>query len=111
MNNLIRGTTPTLVYTCTSEDMDLESLVEIWFIIKQRSSGPEITYTLSSNGLVVDTEHRTISIKMSQTDTLQFRPDEVEIQLRALDNKGLAYATDIFTVNIGKILKGGVIGD
>lgn len=109
MSDLIRGTTPNLVYTCTSEDMDLSTLVEIWFTVKQKSSGAEITYMLSKSELLIDTEKKTISASMSQADTLQFKPENVEVQIRAVADDDRAYATDIFTVNMKRIIKGGII--
>lgn len=109
MSDLIRGTTPNLVYTCTSEDMDLSTLVEIWFTVKQTLSGAEVTYKLSEEQLLIDVEKKTISANMSQEDTLMFKPDTVEVQIRALGDDDRAYATDIFTVNMKRIIKSGVI--
>lgn len=108
MADLIRGTTPKLVFT-SSNDLDLTILREIWFTIQQRSSGVELTYTLSDDKVKVNDETKTIMVHMSQEETLSFNPEFVEIQIRAVDGSGESYATDVFKVHMDRILKGGVI--
>lgn len=108
MSNLIRGTTPTLTFRCTSE-IDLSTLTEIWFTIAQKSTGTEITYKLSDNQLVIDAEEKTISCSLTQEDTLMFNPNKLEIQIRCIDTDNKSYASDVFVEEMGRIIKGGVI--
>lgn len=110
MNNLIRGTTPNVSFKNTS-DLDLSTLKEIWFTFAQKSTGVSITYSLSKNEVAVDPEANTISVSMSQKDTLAFNPDTVEIQIRCLDSNEQAYASDVFTEKLARVIKGGVIGE
>lgn len=108
MAEIIRGTTPKLIFTSTDE-FDLSSLVEIWFTLKQNSSGMEITHTLSDGNVEVDSEAKTITMSLTQEETLKFDSTKAEVQIRVLDNSDLSYSTDIFTINLGRILKDGVI--
>lgn len=106
---MYRGTTPNVVIQVHS-DLDLESMTQIWVTFKNKSY--EKTYDKSA--IEVDAVNNTLSITMSQDDTLGFQTcgslmGKVEIQVRLLDDEGRAYASDIKEVNLLRILKEGVI--
>lgn len=106
---MYRGTTPNVVIQVHS-DLDLESMTQIWVTFKNKSC--EKTYDKSV--IEVDAVNNTLSITMSQDDTLGFQTcgslmGKVEIQVRLLDDEGRAYASDIKEVNLLRILKEGVI--
>ena len=109
MSKIIRGTTPTITFQITS-DTDLTKLTEIWFTLSDSRTGEERTFYLSEGEIAVDNEHKTLTIQLTQEDTLKFKSD-VLVQIRALDEDGLAYATAILNVSLDDILKGGVITD
>lgn len=106
---IIRGTTPTIVFNVKTE-LDLSEVVELWITFKAKTGDPrqrDMTYDLDD--VVIDPELKTISLFMSQEDTLAFneKPYNVQIRLRTQDD--LAYASSIIEEPIGKILKDGVI--
>ena len=108
MSEIIRGTTPTITYKITS-DVDLTTLSEIWLTVADKLTTAKKTYKLSQNEVTVDNEAKTISAVMSQADTLLFKSQMVQVQIRAKDTSDKSYATDISDVPLEKILEGGVI--
>ena len=108
MSEIIRGTTPTITYKITSQ-VDLTTLSEIWLTVADKLTTAKKTYKLSDNEVTVDNEAKTISAVMSQADTLLFKSQTVQVQIRAKDTSDKSYATDISDVPLATILEGGVI--
>ena len=107
MSTIIRGTTPTITFHITSE-IDLSTFTEVWFTIADLKSDIEQTFKLSDGDVAIDSEAQTLSVQLTQENTLQFQ-SAVNVQIRALDDSGLAYATNIIGVSLADILKNGVI--
>lgn len=105
---MIRGTTPTLTWKITSE-LDFNTITEVW--ITMANFDTEETFEYSASEVAIDPELKTISVSLTQEDTLKFSDGEVELQLRLLDDKGMSYATEIYVTEMKRILKDGVIGD
>ena len=101
---MYRGTTPTLLLELDTE-LDLSNVSEMWVTLKS----PTVEVTKTFNEVIFDSEHNTITVILSQEETLQFYKGKTEVQVRIRVASGLAYATDIATVEVGKILKEGVI--
>lgn len=106
---MYRGTTPNIVIKVNS-DLDLSTMAQIWVTFKNKSA--EKTYDIDV--IEVDAVNNTLSLTMSQEDTLAFQTcgsmqGKVEVQLRLLDDEGMAYASNINEVNLLRILKEGVI--
>lgn len=106
---MYRGTTPNIVIKINS-DIDLSTMEQIWVTFKSKSA--EKNYDIDK--LEINTEEKTIGVTMSQADTLAFQTDlnqanRVEVQLRLLDNEGIAYASSITSIPLYRILKEGVI--
>ena len=106
---MYRGTTPNIVIKVNS-DLDLSTMEQIWVTFKNKSA--EKTYDIDV--IEVDAVNNTLSLTMSQEDTLAFQTcgsmqGKVEVQLRLLDDEGMAYASNINEVNLLRILKEGVI--
>lgn len=110
MSKIIRGTTPSISFHITSE-VDLSTFTEIWFTIADSQTTAERTFKLSDNEVSVDSEASMLIVTLSQEDTLSFKSKMVRVQIRALDENDLSYATDIYDVPLAEILKGGVIAD
>lgn len=110
MSRIIRGTTPSVTFRITSE-VDLSKFTEIWFTIADGQTTAERTFKLSDNEISVDSEASTLTVTLSQEDTLSFKSKMVRVQIRALDDSDLSYATDIIDVALAEILKGGVIAN
>ena len=106
---MYRGTTPNIVIKVNS-DIDLSTMEQIWVTFKSKSA--EKNYDITK--LEINTEEKTIGVIMSQNDTLAFQADvnqanRVEVQLRLLDDSGIAYASSITSIPLYRILKEGVI--
>lgn len=106
---IIRGTTPTVVFNVKT-DLDLSDIVELWITFKPKSADPrhrDMTYTLED--VTIDPLLKTISLFMSQEDTLAFNEKPYNVQIRLRTSDDLAYASSIIEEPIGKILKDGII--
>lgn len=101
---MYRGTTPTL-YLELETELDLSDVTEMWVTFK--SPTVEITKTLSE--VVFDSETNKITVMLSQEETLKMYNGKVDVQVRLKTASEFAYATDIAGVEIGRILKEGVI--
>lgn len=100
-----RGTTPTHVFTVPKE-IPVGTLTVI-----------EVTYcqflqeilTKTEEDVTRDTEENTLSVTLTQADTLRFQPAKVEIQVRAKTALGIAYASQVIKIDAKRILKEGEI--
>lgn len=101
---MYRGTTPTIVLELDTE-LSLANLAEMWVTFK--TSTVEVTKSLSD--VTIDDENKTIVVSLTQEETLKLYNGNCEVQVRFRDESDLAYATTIADVNIGRILKEGVI--
>ena len=100
---MIRGTTPTLVFRLDTE-LDFDSIKTLWVTLK--SSFAERTFDESC--VEINTEEHTVTLEMTQEDTLQLKGD-VECQIRILLKNEKAYATNIKKISLNQILRDGVI--
>ena len=105
---IIRGTTPTISFHIDT-DLDLNEIAELWITFKSKPGTilKEKTYTQSD--VAIDPTTNIIELFMSQEDTLAFSNAPYNVQIRMRMNDDLAYASSILEVQIGKILKDGVI--
>ena len=101
---MYRGTTPTLIYNVNS-NLDLNGMTQIWITLKT------LMYekTFSIDDIVINNEEKTLTIELTQEDTLYFNGKEVSTQIRFLDSIGKAYASNIEKIELNNILKEGVI--
>ena len=100
---MYRGTTASLEINI--EDIDLTNLAEMWVTIGQL--GEEvITKSLSE----VTIEDTVVTVELTQAETLQLRPGaRTTIQVRLLDNDGVASATPIQCIDVEDVIKEDVI--
>lgn len=101
---MYRGTTPVVIFRVKSE-LDLSKMKQIW--VTMQNAVNEITFNKSE--LVVNSEESTITLELSQEDTLSFCSGVVKTQIRFLDENDKAYASNIRNLEMGNILKEGVI--
>lgn len=101
---MYRGTTPTLTFRINSE-IDLNSIVEVWVTLKATN----IVQTWTKNDLIIDAAEKTISLPLTQADTLELDAGSVLCQLRFLDMNDKAFASPVKRINLHNILKEGVI--
>ena len=99
-----RGTTPTLTIAVTG--LVVTDLKTIKVTFKQNN----IEITKNTNEVTVEEEYNTISVPLTQEDTLKFGSGSVSVQVRGLlkDDK-TAIASKIKTFPMEKILLDGVI--
>ena len=103
---MYRGTTPTITFKINTE-LDLNDLAECWVTFKSKVGMREKTFSLSD--LIVDPVEKTITVAMSQDETLYFTSGSILIQIRLRTTDDLAYASDIKEIKMCGILKDGEI--
>ena len=96
-----RGTTPT--FKIKIDGIRIDELKSIYVTFKQYNT--EITKRKED----VEIEENTISVKMSQEETLSFTNGRVNVQIRGLTDMGIAIGSNIYSVQVEDILKDGVI--
>mgnify|MGYP007122035445 CR=1 FL=1 len=106
---IVRGTTPTLTFHVLNEQLDLDEIAEVWITFKTKAGVKvkEITYT--KEDVVIDNVEHNIELDLSQEDTLDLPDTNILVQMRVRFDNDLAYASSIIPINIGHILKEGVI--
>lgn len=102
---LIRGTTPTIEITIQTE-IDLYQVAEVWIYISQQN---KVKVDKQLDDVTFDYEHRVMSIKLEQNDTLALNEGEALFQIRMLLTDGTALATLASKITIKEVYKGGVI--
>lgn len=106
------GTTPHIDFLF-EDDFDMTDLVQVWITFKTpklETKEYEKTYTITDDNVLIDAEHFRIGLNLSQEQTLEMEGlNNVECQLRFLFDDDTAPITNIVTIPIERILKGGVI--
>lgn len=103
---MYRGTTPSISFKINT-DLDLTTISECWVTFKAHIGNKEKTFDISD--LIINPEEKTITVSMSQDETLFFNTGTIDIQIRLRTNDDLAYASDIKEIRMKKILKDGEI--
>lgn len=103
---MIRGTTPTITFKINT-DLDLNEIAECWITFKSKLGTREKTFTLTD--IIVDPELKTLTVALSQEETLYFNSGAIDIQIRLRMIDDLAYASNIQEIKMKKILKDGEI--
>jgi len=102
---MYQGTTPTLIFKLKDMTLNLTNAVEIWVTLKL---SPYIK-TFDISRCSVDNTNKTISVTLSQEETLELPVSKLDSQIRILLANGTALATNIVKIDVNKVLKGGVI--
>ena len=103
---IIRGTTPTITVNITSE-LDLTTVTQVWVYIAQQN---KVKNDKLIDDVTFDTEHRKISVLLSQNDTLALKADiDTLFQIRLLLEDDTALATTASKVKVIEVYKDGVI--
>lgn len=98
-----RGTTPTLTLTV---DADIVG----WTVYASfRTNGKVFTFENDRLQMTAEDDVTTILLTLTQEETLAMH-GSAEVQIRAIKD-GTAIATDIQRVDVGRILKDGVIDE
>ena len=106
---MYRGTTPTIVFN-VNEEYDMTDVVQLWVTLKNPRNTISYEKTFDIDHCVIDTTNNTITIGLTQQDTLDIKGlDYFEAQIRFLKQNGMASASDIVKLEVNRILKDGVI--
>lgn len=100
---MYRGTTPAI--TLTVEDIDLTALTGIYITFRQGTA--LLTKRSGEEGITV--KPHTITVQLSQADTLALKPGAIQVQLRAVNAAGMAFASMIRQISVQDILLDGEI--
>ena len=100
---MIRGTSPTILLKLIG--MELNKIETVYVTLRQGKR----KITKSNSNVDVTITEEGIELYLSQEDTLDFKPGEVQIQVRGLTKDEVAFATDIVAMDMGDILQEGVI--
>ena len=100
---MLRGTTPTITLEV---DADFSDGWTVYVTMK----GIGGTVELTNERLEFSQEEgaNIIQMALTQQETLRLRPGKCEVQIRAIKD-GLAVGSDIAALDVGRILKEGVI--
>ena len=104
---LIRGTTPTIIITVQTE-IDLHQVAEVWIYISQQN---KVKVDKQLENVTFDYEERTMTVTLSQEDTLNLKEGDALFQIRLLLQDGTALATLASEVEVAPIYKGGIISE
>lgn len=96
-----QGTTPTIQITIN--DIDLNEMQNIYVVFEQNG------YILKKESSDLDVEGNTISVLLSQEETLNFKEGTCNIQLRMITKGGVAIASPIKTTKVYRVLNKEVI--
>lgn len=103
---LIRGTTPTIVMNVKS-DIDLTMVTNLWVYISQQN---KVKVDKGLADVTIDAENKTITLILSQEDTLALKADtDTLFQIRLLLSNDTACATLASKVTVKQVYKQGVI--
>lgn len=100
---MTRGTNPTYILTVDPDDFPSLEEHSLYVTIKQGCN--EITLT----GDDLEVDENVVTVTLTQEQTLSFKQGNACLQLRGLDENGVAYASDIVIVQVNPVLYQGVI--
>ena len=98
---MVRGTTPENIFKLPFILDDVKSLYVTY------SQGNTVVLDKAIDDVIID--GNTITVKLTQEDTLKFSNAQVNIQIRFKTNQGKAMASNIISTYVNNVLKDGVI--
>ena len=94
---MVQATTPTFILTLP-ETVDLSQADNVYFTIQQAN----VTITKTGEDLSVDGQ--TVSVYMTQDETLQFVPSTARLQLNWTYANGARACSNIVSIDVGQNL-------
>lgn len=99
---MIRGTTPTIT-------LEVDTDLSEWTVyVTMKGAGGAVELTNPRLEFADEGEAHLIMLALTQQETLRLRPGACEVQIRAVKDD-VAVATNIAKLDVGRILKEGVI--
>ena len=108
---MYRGTTPTITINC---DIDVSEFVTMWVTFRTQQLATyappkqvEVTKHLGDEG--VDATDKVVTVSLMLGSLSPDEDQQVEVQIRGRTEDGRAFASNIMTAPLSRILKDGVI--
>lgn len=98
---MYKSTTPTLILRVRNEDFDMTKIVTCHVTLKSEPSGYEKMFSEPD----IDTDEKTISVTLTQEDTLRFDLGKVKVQVKAKLNNDTVIASKIVETTMRQILE------
>lgn len=105
---MYRGTTPTL-YLELDTSLALDNITELWVTFQGLKGEKSREVTKQLEDVSIDPATKTITVSLTQDDTLTLFNGTCNVQVRFKTSNGLAYASTIENIDVQRILKEGVI--
>ena len=110
---MYRGTTPTITINC---DIDVSEFVTMWVTFRTQQLATyappkqvEVTKHLGDKGVDATDKVVTVSLTLLLGSLSPDEDQQVEVQIRGRMEDGRAFASNIMTAPLSRILKDGVI--
>ena len=101
MSNLYRGTTPTIILHVTNEDFNMANISECHVTIQNDNGRNKKVF----ENPIIDVEEKTISVPLTQEDTLSYEYGNINIQVKVKLTIGSVIASPVITTNMNRILE------
>ncbi len=102
---MYRGTTPIHIFTT---DIDLSEAAAVYITYKQNKH-TVVEKTVNDIEFTSEGQTYTMTVGLTQKETLMFDSNPVAVQIRARFDDGRAIASNIVNASVSQILKDGVI--
>ena len=99
------GSTPTIT-TNIKSDVDLSTITQIWWVISQQNKEKIVK---EIEDCIIDSDKKTISVRLSQENTLSLREGDAIFQMRILLSDDNALVSPQIKVTVKPVNKKGVI--
>lgn len=99
---MTQGTTPSYIFALKDKTINFED-IEI-FVITLKSCSFEVTHNSDEPCVTLDNEKKTITLTLTQQETLSFKEGEAEVQLRGKFIAGTAFASKVCRVPVERSL-------
>lgn len=101
MDNLYRGTTPTIILRITNEDFDMND-IDVCHVTIETDCGKNQKIFEDPT---IDIEAKTISVTLTQQETLSYKYGKICIQAKMKLKSGTVIASKIITTTMNRSLE------
>ena len=101
MDNIYRGTTPTIILSVKNKDFDM-STISICHVTIQNDNGKNKKVFENP---IIDVENKTISVELTQQDTLDYEYGNINLQVKIKLTSGRVIASRIIVTTMNRILE------
>ena len=98
---MYRSTTPTLVLRVKNDDFDMGKIETCHVTLKSESNGHELLITNPD----IDEDEQTISVTLTQEQTLEFELGSIKIQVKLMLDNGTVIASHVVRTSMREILE------